>query len=200
MEEEEELSVVAPLSRWVSILFMCVVLGGMWFTPASAHQNGTDGTSPYTVEHASIQDSFYPPSVWNNWYIYLSPAHHWQGWKFGCNGYTEDLNMPLAAVEAAVGAGIDLAARGYYVRVGRADPDENVTRSNSWGSGYSKRRHIALHSNAVSNNSCGNGGGAGDGNKGTEVYYISTTGSNLALNLWNSLKGSSPGTEDSQVF
>lgn len=121
--------------------------------------------------------------------MYLSPAHHWGGWKFGCNGYTEDINMPLVAKKAAS----DLKIRRYKVRVGAADPDENVTRSNGWGT-TSKRRHIVLHSNANGTPSCP----ASVDDKGTQTYYVSATGHDLADDLWDKIGFESPGVEDAR--
>ncbi len=173
--------------------------------PAAGHQNGTPNDPPQ-VDHSNIPDTSYWPGQygvpWNGWRVYLSPAHHWSGYKYGCNyfddsgrwvQYIEDLNMKDAAFEAAIGAGWDLMNRGYYVRVGAADPDENTTRSNGWGPA-SKRRHIPMHSNASSNAPCPNGGA-----DGTRVFYCSSGGADLAAELAYTIGASSPGSPDVTV-
>jgi hypothetical protein len=161
--------------------------------PTLAHEDGHDGTAPFAQEHAGISDYTYTPATWNSWYVYLSPAHHWTGYKYGCSGYVEDLNLPLVAGEAASGAGTDLKDRGYRVRVGRADPDENVSRSNGWGTD-SMKRHISIHSNASSNPACPPGAG-----RGTRTFYYSATGHDLADDLWDTIKAASPGADGTRA-
>ncbi|NOX24028.1 MAG: hypothetical protein GXP36_13205 [Actinobacteria bacterium] len=175
-----------------------IAIGLLLITPAFGHPGPTDGTDPYSVEHSGISDATYwPPDAgiqYNGWKIYLSPAHHWTGYNHGCLEYVEDTQMVKAADEAAHGAGWDLRARGYYVRVGAADPDENVARSNGWGSG-SKRRHIVIHSNANSGSSCP----SSPENDGTTAMYVSSSGKALAKNLWAKVGPASPGAEGSQT-
>ena len=159
-----------------------VAIGLLLVAPAFGHSSTvTQHHGGFAVEHGSISDAVYwPPDAgyqYNGWKVYLSPAHHWHGYNYGCSTYIEDTAMAQAADEAAIGAGWDLRARGYLVRVGAADPDENVTRSNGWGSG-SKRRYIAIHSNA----NPGSGGcTSSPDDTGTKTYYFSSAGKNW---LW----------------
>lgn len=60
--------------------------------PASANHHGGGAT--------------YIPAQWNGYRIFLSPAHHYQGDKQGCNGYIEDREMRSVAYEAAIGSGV----------------------------------------------------------------------------------------------
>ncbi len=177
-------------------LILGIAVGMLLVAPAFGHSGPTDGSYPYSVEHSGISDAVYwPPDAgyqYNGWKVYLSPAHHWVGYKYGCSGYIEDTAMVQAAEEAAIGAGWDLRARGYFVRVGAADPDENVTRSNGWGSG-SKRRHIAIHSNASGSSSCP----SNPIGTGTKAFYWSSAGKNLARDLLNKIGPASPGGESS---
>lgn len=151
------------------------------------------GVSPHLASaHDSDNhpaDEFYtnPPS-WNGKKIYLSPAHHWSGPNQGCGSYVEDDNMLLVARQAGIlDNGGSLWDRGYKVRVGRGDPDDNTERSNSWGS----NRHIPLHSNAHSMST-----GCGFSTGGTQVFYSpgSSNGQNLANKLENKVGPSSPGS------
>ncbi|HDH02623.1 MAG TPA: hypothetical protein ENH15_00070 [Actinobacteria bacterium] len=176
-------------------LVLGVAIGLLVVAPAFGHSGGTNDEYPYSVEHAGISDATYwPPDAgiqYNGWKIYLSPAHHWGGYNYGCSTYIEDTAMVQAADEAAHGAGWDLRARGYYVRVGAADPDENVTRSNGWGSG-SKRRHIAIHSNA---NPDSGGCTSSPDDTGTKAFYWSSSGKALAKSLLEKVGPASPGGE-----
>jgi hypothetical protein len=175
-----------------------IAIGLLTVSPAFGHSTGTQHHGGYAVEHASASDALYwPPDAgyqYNGWKVYLSPAHHWHGYNYGCSTYIEDTAMVQAADEAAHGAGWDLRARGYYVRVGAADPDENVTRSNGWGSG-SKRRHIAIHSDANGSANCT----SSPDDTGTQAYYWSSSGKALATELWNKMGPASPGGEESQA-
>jgi hypothetical protein len=129
----------------------------------------TLASAPPAVTHNSDNhppDDIYIPAGGNGWKIYLSPAHHWTGPNYGCDNYVEDDNMPLVALYAGIlGSGGDgsLYDRGYSVRLGRGDPDDNVMRANAWGSD----RYIALHSNAMGDAQCG----AGAAGAGTWAYY-----------------------------
>jgi hypothetical protein len=196
------------LARWRASGLVVGLVAGLIFAvavPVSAHQYGS--TSGNHHEHDGISDYTYLPSPWpsgwNGYYIYLSPAHHWVGWKWGCSEtkagsssggyYVEDLNMPQVAYEAASGAYTDLTDRGYYVRVGRADPDENVIRGNGWTSNYSHTRYIVLHSNGNSlDGKLCNGGATGT----RTIYYPgSTNGQDLANELLYTLGPQSPGSD-----
>jgi N-acetylmuramoyl-L-alanine amidase len=161
---------------------------------ASAHDNGSSASNHH--EHDDVPDwEFWPgdgDNTWNGYRVYLSPAHHWQGRKFGCSyynsdgvavSYIEDSNMFLAALSAADA----LRQRGYAVRLGRADPDENTIRSNSWGANL----HIAMHSNA----STSDGTTCSGTRSGTQVYWSSSAGLDLAHKLKNALGPSSPGDD-----
>ena len=172
------------------------VLAGLGFGSVSAHQYGS--SSSYD-DHLDTYDSLYWPGnygqPYNGYRIYLSPAHHWSGWKYGCGSYVEDLNMVAVAQEAAAGAGYDLAHRGYYVRVGAADPDDNVRRSNSFGTD----RHIVFHSNGSTNDGVACQGSVG----GTRSFYYrsssgweSPNGKALAEQLRLRVGANSPGAPD----
>lgn len=160
-----------------------------------AHRYGSSSTD--NTEHDDVSDDYYWPgsSNWNGYAIYLSPAHHWNGWKWGCDDYAEDFWMQNGIVPAAAsGEGSDLQARGYYVRVGAADPDENVIRSNGWlssGSDY----HIPIHSNAHGSDNCGSYSAS---QSGTIVFHYpgSAAGEGLADSLAYTVGGESPGTTD----
>lgn len=170
----------------ISLTCAIAVLISVVTIPAQADPNASN-----TVTHSNIYDYlYYPPNygaVWNGWYIYLSPAHHWGGAKSGCDGYIEDTNMPSAAAVAAV----DLAQRGYYVRLGRADPDENVTRSNGWTTSTAQR-HIALHSNADGDLSSCDTDASISGHTIVFYYSGSTNGLNLAAKLRDKIGEVSP--------
>jgi hypothetical protein len=152
-------------------------------------------SAPPGVTHDSDNhppDDIYIPSGGNGWKIYLSPAHHWAGPNYGCDNYVEDNNMPLVGLYAGVlatGGDGSLYDRGYSVRLGHGDPDDNVMRSNAWGSD----RYIALHSNAKGSAQCG----AGAAGAGTWAYYRgSTISQDLAMRLKNKVGESGPGTND----
>lgn len=140
------------------------------------------------------EDDFYHPQNWNGWRIYLSPAHHWDGPNYGCDAYVEDVTMRRLATHAAgvttVGSG-SLLDRGYRVRVGHGDPDDNIERSNRWPSD----RHIALHSNAHGSAQCGATSG------GTLAFYDAGRphSVDLARKLSNKVGGDSPGGNDDAV-
>ena len=169
---------MATRARVLLAVLASVLLVAAMAGPVAAH----DGSHP--------NDHIFQPGVtWNGYRIYLSPAHHWVGDKFGCDGYSEHTNMHALAHESAIlGAGT-FSSRGYKVRVGHGDPDDAVYRSNIWPAD----RHISLHSNAH-----GGSTGCGFSNGGTVVFYYpgSSVGSNLATNLKNALDESSPGTND----
>jgi N-acetylmuramoyl-L-alanine amidase len=101
--------------------------------------------------------------------------------------------MPRVAQHAAHIHSASLQDRGYKVRVGKGDPDDNVERSNSWNAD----RHIPMHSNASGSAQCGGSG------RGTRVFYYpgSTKGEDLARKLKNKVgevcSCSSPGSPDS---
>ena len=135
---------------------------------------------------------------WNGYRIYLSPAHHWGGEKQGCGDYLEEENMHLVAHRAGFSDPAGLLARGYKVRIGHGDPDDNTERSNAWHS----HRHIPLHSNASGNSPCAGTEG------GTVVFHYpgSSVGADLAARLKNKVgvepvSGSpfSPGTRYERV-
>jgi hypothetical protein len=156
----------------------------------------TLASAPPAVTHNSDNhppDDIYIPADGNGWKIYLSPAHHWTGPNYGCDNYVEDDNMPLVALYAGIlasGGDGSLYDRGYSVRLGRGDPDDNVMRANAWGSD----RYIALHSNAKGDAQCG----AGAANAGTWAYYRpgSPASQNLAMGLKNKVGAVGPGTND----
>lgn len=159
-----------------------VVFVGVYARPASAHQYGDER---YTNNHTG-DDFHYPGSTsYNGNKIYLSPAHHWDGWNYGCASYIEDRDMREIANRAAEA----LRDRGFYARVGAGDPDDAVRRSNDWNS----RRHISLHSNATEEHGeCGNPEG------GTLAFHHpnSSSGPDLAGHLLRELDSESPGDGD----
>lgn len=162
------------------LLVVPMSLGGSF--QAAAHDSDN---------HPSDELYEHPPT-WNGRKIYLSPAHHWSGPKYGCGSYVEDDNMLRVAREAGIwDNGGSLWDRGYKVRVGRGDPDDNVQHSNNWGS----NRHIPLHSNAHGNDQCGASNG------GTIAFYYpgSGTGEDLARALKNKVGDSSPGGANERV-
>jgi hypothetical protein len=165
----------------VAVSVGCLLLTGQ---PARAHDSDTH-PSDYTYGPGS--------GNWNGWRIYLSPAHHWGGPKYGCGNYVEDDNMPLVAIAAATYSptprwDLSLTGRGYRVHVGRGDPDDNVDSADAWGAD----RYIALHSNASGSAQCGGSG------RGTRVFYKSGSaqGEELAMFLAEKVGSASPGTPD----
>jgi hypothetical protein len=84
-----------------------------------------------------------------------------------------------------------LTFRGYKVRVGQGDPDENTARSNSWGS----NAHIPMHSNAVegAGGTCANRPAS---NRGTWEIYHGGDGNGLAVEIKQTIDSLSPGTND----
>ena len=84
-----------------------------------------------------------------------------------------------------------LTERGFRVRLGRGDPNENTTRSNDWGA----NAHVPLHSNAFgsASGSCTSRTG---GNRGTVQIYNQGDGSVLPTRLKTQLEGITPGGND----
>lgn len=159
---------------FVMIVLVAVLHPGL----AMAHQYGGER---YTNNHSG-DDFYYPGSTsYNGNKIYLSPAHHWDGWNYGCGSYIEDRDMREIANRAAEA----LKDRGFYARVGAGDPDDAVRRSNDWNS----RRHVSLHSNAGDYGQCGNPHG------GTRTFHHpqSSAGPDLAGHLFRELGPESPG-------
>lgn len=125
----------------------------------------------------------------NGYKIYLSPAEHF-GQNIGCDGYVEDENAQALALEAAVGNGWDLLARGYSVRVGTGTYVQNTSSSNSWGADY----HIPMHSNAGTWD-CTPPYDLNHGASGTYLMYYpgDTDGSGLSDELVYTIGSASPG-------
>lgn len=171
----------------LAVLVGIVVLVALLVTPmARAHDSDN-----HQEDHIRV------PGKWNGFRIYLSPAHHWNGEKHGCGDYVEDDNMHGVAHRATTDPS-GLLARGYKVRIGHGDPDDNTDRSNAWRS----HRHVALHSNASEDAPC-------TGTEGGTVgfhYPGSAVGEALAAKLMNKVgvepvSGSpfSPGTRSERV-
>lgn len=178
--------------RMASNVSIIVVLVGLLIALQAAVAGAHDSN-----DHPS--DKIFKPGSWgynwNGWRIYLSPAHHWVGKKYGCGDYVEDDNMESVAYYAAIFVSGNLVERGYKVRVGQGDPDDNTRRSNNWGT--KKRRHIPLHSNARGSDKCG---GVGDDGGTIGFYYPgSSKGQDLAKKLKNKVGALSPGTKYENV-
>lgn len=135
-------------------------------------------------------------TIWNgsNGYkIYVSPAKHTPD-NVGCDSHGESTWARAAATTAAAGAGLDLVARGYSVRLGSGNFSQNKDSSNAWGSDY----HIPMHSNAPGSASqwdCVSPYNLDNGASGTLLMHYpgSTGGSGLSDNLVFTLAGVSPG-------
>lgn len=84
-----------------------------------------------------------------------------------------------------------LTVRGFRVRLGRGDPNENASRSNSWGSDA----HVPLHSNATGSSS-GTCTTRSASVRGTRQIYREGDGSVLPNRIENQLDGITPGTAD----
>lgn len=135
-------------------------------------------------------DIIYMPSTWNGYKIYLSQAHVSGGDNTGCDNYSERSGSNALSWEAANGAGWDLRARGYQVRVGTGGYSANIGSSNSWGSDY----HIPLHSNAGTWN-CSTSAPLSWTASGTIVMYYptSTHGQGMSGSIASRVGSASPG-------
>lgn len=124
------------------------------------------------------------PTHWTR--VYLSPAKH-SPENYGCDNYAES----PGARAIALAAKDYLYARGYVVRVGDGDFQENTSDSNAW----SPHVHIPIHSNARTTWDCG-----GSNPKSGGSWLMWETGSSADQNLSNyilpQLSSASPGTDD----
>lgn len=130
----------------------------------------------------------------NGYKIYVSPAKHSPD-NTGCDGHQESYWAQQAASTAASGAGLDLVARGYSVRLGSGVYWENKNSSNSWGAHY----HIPMHSNAPGSSNdwdCTSPYNLGQGASGTLLMHYpgSTGGAGLSDSLVSTVGPVSPGT------
>ena len=135
-------------------------------------------------------------STWdgsNGYKIHVSPAKHSPD-NTGCNGHPESPWAQKAAHDAAVGAGHDLVARGYSVRLGSGSFWENKNSSNAWGAHY----HIPMHSNAPGSSNgwdCTAPYNLSQGASGTLLMHYpgSVGGSGLSSKLVTTVGPASPG-------
>jgi hypothetical protein len=134
----------------------------------------------------------------NGYKIYLSPATHapYSGSNpnYGCDSHNENYWAEQLGWTAAAGAGTDLVARGYSVRLGNSGYVTNKNSSNSWGADY----HIPLHSNAPGSTSqwdCTAPYDLSYSASGTLLLYYpgSSGGAGMSDNLVYTVGGSSPG-------
>ncbi len=135
-------------------------------------------------------------TIWNGsngFKIYVSPAKHSPD-NIGCDNHGESTWARAAATTAAAGAGYDLVARGYSVRLGSGNFSANKNSSNAWGSHY----HIPMHSNApglTSQWDCVAPYNLNTGASGTLLMHYpgSTGGAGLSDSLVYTLASQSPG-------
>lgn len=134
----------------------------------------------------------------NGYKIYLSPAKHvpydGDAPNYGCDNHNENYWANELAWTAAIGAGTDLLARGYSVRIGSSGYVTNKNSSNAWGANY----HIPMHSNAPGSSSewdCTAPYNLDWGASGTLLMYYpgSTGGSGMSDSLVYTVGSSSPG-------
>lgn len=160
-----------------------------------------------SLPSSADDDVIYPPkSTANGKRIYLSAAWHTDvaGARGECQDKVERTMARQLAYRTADYTYVDptmpgdvnvalsgLTERGFRVRVGRGTPDENTSRSNTWGS----NAHVPLHSNASGDTSgtCANRPAS---IRGTWQIYHAGDGDVLPGRLKNQLDGPSPGTND----
>ncbi len=149
------------------------------------------------IVHQADADSTFNGS--NGFKIYLSPAKHHpttgSNPNFGCDNHNENTWANSLAWTAGTGAGYDLLARGYSVRIGNQGYVTNKNSSNAWGADY----HIPMHSNAPGSSSswdCTAPYNLAQGASGTQVLYYpsSTGGSGMSGSIVDKVGASSPGT------
>lgn len=149
--------------------------------------------SPIVASSAKLAeaDVTYLPTSWNGYRIYLSQAHVGGADNTGCDNYSERSGSADLSWEAANGAGLDLRARGYQVRVGTSDFVTNKNSSNNWGADY----HIPLHSNASASWNCSTSAPLTWNASGTIVMHYpgSTHGSGMAASIVSRVGPASPG-------
>lgn len=118
--------------------------------------------------------------------VYLSPAKH-SPENTGCDNYAES----SGARSIALAAKNYLVARGYIVRVGAGDFQQNTNDSNAW----QPHVHIPIHSNARTTWDCASSNPQNGGS-----WMMWETGSSADENLANyilpQLSPASPGTDD----
>lgn len=134
---------------------------------------------------SALADNTYYPDKTHGILVYLSPAKHTPE-KYGCDNYAESAN----AYQIALKAKDYLLARGYIVRVGTGDFQQNTTSSNNWGSDV----HIPIHSNATTFD-C-EGKDYSKGGSWTMYETGDTSDQEIASDLLFALKDYSPGTND----
>ena len=153
---------------------------------------------------ASADEFYYSYGAWNGKKVYLSPARHSDaGGRGECGGNNENA-MAFTTARAATngdhygdytqdyssptGAGRNLRARGYQVRIGTGTINTAITNSNAWGTHI----HIPIHSNARTE-SCTN---TVLSPHGTVVISASAAGASLSTQMRYAHEASSPGTGD----
>ena len=104
----------------------------------------------------------------------------------------------VVAETLAYGAGCDLVARGYKVRIGTGDLGDRIGASNDLWAVTHDMRHVALHSNAPATGvpwDCTSPYDYDAANTGTDVYHWSSSSNGHALsgNIRDKLYTASPG-------
>jgi hypothetical protein len=153
---------------------------------------------------ASADTTYNPPSgTWNGEIIFLSQACHDGNddvpggpciTNYGCNSYSENAESAVIAVQAILGSGPgwNLLERGYKVIRGTGTVGHNISASNSAGADL----HVPLHTNGRTEN-CSNSTAS---LHGTQVLYVSTSGSACATDILTGLGSASPGTSDQKIY
>lgn len=159
-----------------------------------------------TAPPASADVTYYPgPSHnWNGKKVYLSQACHDGNdgvpggsciTNHGCGGFSENYQSRTTALHAITGQQkkrLNLLERGYRVRRGTGTVNQNINRSNNFGSTV----HVPIHSNARTEG-CGN---ANNSQHGTLMLYVSTKGKNCSGKFVNWFGPGSPGTADRRTY
>lgn len=148
----------------------------------------------------SQADTNFYPGTWNGWWIFVSPSS--QTANDGCanDGYVESPGQTTVVYTFINGAGLDLVARGYRVRLGTDSSrwDRIASSDSLWSSVSPNMRHVALHSNATDPAywQCSGTYNYNATTTGTDVYHYSSSSNGHTLSYWinERLKGTSPGT------
>jgi len=121
--------------------------------------------------------------------VYLSPANH-GGHNVGCAGFNEDAGARASAKSAEA----YLKARGFLVKVGQGNYQQNYADSNAWGADL----HVPIHSNAGAWG-CEQGSSNKLGGTWTMYRTVGSHGQQLASQILSAVKGKSPGTNDQMM-
>jgi hypothetical protein len=146
-----------------------------------------------SVHHtgSAEDDVIYPPTAASNGKrVYLSAAYHTAdaGARGECSVGGQVRTERFMARSLGQEIADELDGFGYRIRLGRGDPNENTSRSNTWGS----NAHIPLHSNAAA----GPCSGADGSIRGTWMIVRQGDPTGLANDIRAYVQGSSPGTND----